>query len=102
MRKRLRSDMNTRLRGGERLEDRRLLASSGGVCNLFTDPITPEVAIAFEQTPIDIGETEPVRNRRQARIALLDTESLDFNRLVGRMNKMVSSGSVARTSFSTQ
>ena len=80
MRKRLKSDMNTRLRGGERLEDRRLLASSGGVCNLFTDPITPEVAIAFEQTPIDIGETEPVRNRRQARIALLDTESLDFNR----------------------
>ena len=80
MRKRLRSDMNTRLRGGERLEDRRLLASSGGVCNLFTNAITPEVAIAFEQTPIDIGETEPVRNRRQARIALLDTESLDFNR----------------------
>ncbi len=72
--------MNTRLRGGERLEDRRLLASGGGVCNLFTDPITPEVAIAFEQNQIDIGDTEPVRNRRQPRIALLDTESLDFNR----------------------
>lgn len=69
---RTKSGPNSRLRGYERLEDRRLLASGADTCNPFADPITPEFASAAEQMQIDVGDIEPVRYRRQPRVSLLD------------------------------
>jgi len=72
MRKLPKSKPPTLLRGGERLEDRRLLAFAGGACNLRADPLIPEQITAFGQT-LEVGDIEPVTRRQQPRLALLDT-----------------------------
>ena len=71
MPKQINSDSNPRLRGGERLEDRRLLAFGGAACNLLSDPITPNDGVAFEQSFV-IGDAEPVKRRHLPRIALFE------------------------------
>ena len=71
MPKQINSDSKPRLRGGERLEDRRLLAFGGAACNLLSDPITPNDGVAFEQSFV-IGDAEPVKRRHLPRIALFE------------------------------
>ena len=71
MPKQINSDSNPRLRGGERLEDRRLLAFGGAACNLLSDPITPNDGVAFEQSFV-IGDAEPAKRRHLPRIALFE------------------------------
>ena len=73
MRKRVNSESNPRVRGGERLEDRRLLAFGAPACNLITDPITPAEGVAFDQS-FTIGQAEPVKRRRLPRISLFQNE----------------------------
>lgn len=69
MRKHVKFESNPRLRGGERLEDRRLLAFGGPACQLLTDPALPAEGLLSGQ-PFIVGDAEPVARRHLPRIAL--------------------------------
>ncbi|MBA61837.1 MAG: hypothetical protein CMJ76_05660 [Planctomycetaceae bacterium] len=73
MPKQVKSESNPRLRGGERLEDRRLLAFGGAACKLMSDPVTPKEGIALGESFI-VGDAEPVKRKHLPRIALFDSQ----------------------------
>ena len=73
MRQRVNLESNPRIRGGEKLEDRRLLAFGGPACNLISDPITPTEGVAFDQS-FTISDAEPVKRRHLPRISLFQNE----------------------------
>ncbi len=71
MQKRVQTDSNPRLRGGERLEDRRMLASGVAACNLVSQPVTPDTGSAFHQ-PFVIADALPGKRRHSPRVALFE------------------------------